>query len=145
MTLRQRHDGRPWLTYTLASVPGWTFAAIVALLLYQMAVLPGWMAVLIVAALIVTDLLKFPRVRRYYSSDPSELRIIGEQGIATTDLTPHGFVKVRGELWQGRTVDPAVSIRRGEVLSVRGINGLELVVERTGQVEQKSATPVIER
>ena len=109
-----------------------------------MAGLPGWVGVLGVSALIVSDVVKFPRVRRYYSSEPSERRIIGERGVATTDLSPHGFVRVRGELWKGRTVDPAVSIRRGEALSVRDVHGLELVVERLPPGEQQRVTSLVE-
>ena len=51
--------------------------------------------------------------------------MIGEIGIATTDLTPHGQVTVHGELWEAVSREP---IKRGEEAEVTSVQGLTLTV-----------------
>ena len=130
MTTRNTSAGHPWRTYILASIPGWAIAGVVALLLHRTAAMPWWAAVVIVAAWVLTDLAMFPRMRRYYSSEPSERRMIGEEGVAVSDVAPRGFVRVHGELWQACVRESGPAIREGDAVRVRDISGLELTVER---------------
>ena len=51
--------------------------------------------------------------------------MIGEIGIATTDLTPHGQVTLHGELWEAVSREP---IKRGEEAEVTSVQGLTLTV-----------------
>lgn len=55
--------------------------------------------------------------------------IIGEQGVAFTDLNPDGKVFVHGELWNAHSVHP---LRSGAAIRVVAINQLELEVEAAG-------------
>jgi membrane-bound serine protease (ClpP class) len=51
--------------------------------------------------------------------------MIGEIGIATSDLTPHGQVTLHGEIWDAISREP---IKRGEAAEVTSIQGLTLTV-----------------
>lgn len=53
--------------------------------------------------------------------------LIGEEGMAETDLTPEGKVFVHGELWDAMGEE---SIRKGERVKVKGIKGLRIIVEK---------------
>ena len=118
-----------WITYILASVPAWTVAAIVALVLYRMTDVPGWAAAVVVVVWISTDIAMFPRMRRYYTSTPAERRMVGESGIAVSPLSPRGFARVHGELWQVVLADLNTSLPEGAPVRVRAVHGLELTVE----------------
>jgi membrane-bound serine protease (ClpP class) len=52
--------------------------------------------------------------------------IVGEQGVACTDLVPSGKVFVHGELWNAHSTKP---LRSGAAIRVVAINQLELEVE----------------
>jgi membrane-bound serine protease (ClpP class) len=51
--------------------------------------------------------------------------MIGAIGVATTDLTPHGQVALRGELWKAVSREP---IKQGEAAEVTSVQGLTLTV-----------------
>jgi len=53
--------------------------------------------------------------------------MLGEVGVAETNIAPKGLVKVKGELWTARS---KVRIEKGEKVVVRNVIGLELVVSR---------------
>lgn len=62
--------------------------------------------------------------------------MIGENGEAVTDLDGKGKVRVVGELWDARCGQP---VRKGEQVTVKGIDGMTLLVEprRMGDTESK--------
>ena len=121
---------RAFQTYVGASLPGWTVAVIVAVLLHELAGVEGWTAAIVAALWIGTDLLMFPRKRRYYTSEPPERRMLGQTGTAISPLAPQGFARVHGELWQAVTVDHDVTLPAGTSVRVLEVRGLRLVVER---------------
>jgi membrane protein implicated in regulation of membrane protease activity len=123
-------DNGPLRTYIVASLPGWLVTAAIAFFLSSRGHLPLWGAVAIAGALIGMDLLLFPRRRHYYTSEPANSKMIGEQGVAASDLAPRGLVRVHGELWQAAAMRPEPTIREGDLLLVREVHGLELIVER---------------
>lgn len=79
----------------------------------------------IVATLSVLLLLVRRAMRRPVAVGKEEL--VGKIGVATTNLAPKGFVRLKGERWsavcKGR-------IRRGEKVVVRDVKGVTLIVER---------------
>lgn len=79
----------------------------------------------IVAAFSVLLLLVRRAMRRPVAVGKEEL--IGKIGVATTNLAPRGFVRLKGERWsavcKGR-------IRKGEKVVVKGVKGITLIVER---------------
>jgi membrane-bound serine protease (ClpP class) len=54
--------------------------------------------------------------------------MVGELGVAGTDVSPEGTVEVRGAPWRART-NRATPIRTGDTIRVVGIDGLLLEVE----------------
>jgi membrane protein implicated in regulation of membrane protease activity len=103
-------------TYIAASVPGWLVTLVITFFFYSRGDLPLWGAIAIVTALIGTDLWLFPRHRHYYTSEPANKRMIGERGVALSDLAPRGFVRVHGELWHAQTMRPEQTIHEGDYL-----------------------------
>jgi membrane-bound serine protease (ClpP class) len=57
--------------------------------------------------------------------------MIGGTAIVRTPLNPTGQVEIRGELWQA-SLRGSASLAVGSVVSVRGVEGLVLIVEPAG-------------
>ena len=56
--------------------------------------------------------------------------MIGQVGVATTDIAPDGMVKLKGELWRATSRQ---WIRKGEKVVVKDLRGLVVVVKRRGR------------
>ena len=140
MTSESRSAGHPWRTYVIASIPGWLVGVIVTVVLHRTMDLPALAAVLVILAWIATDLAMFPRVRRFYSSEPAARRMVGETGVTVSSVTPRGFARVHGELWQVRAADAQAALPEGAGVRVREIHGLELLVEPTGDTHRAART-----
>ena len=56
-------------------------------------------------------------------------------GIAITDLTPKGEVRVQGEIW--RAESPSGNILKGEQVTVKALKGLVVIVEKTQSPQSK--------
>jgi membrane-bound serine protease (ClpP class) len=54
--------------------------------------------------------------------------LIGERGVAKTDVGTEGTVLVEGELWQATAADPASPIAEGKRVQVVSVEGLHLTV-----------------
>lgn len=127
MSDKHRHA---FQTYVGASLPSWGIAVIAAVLLHQVAGVGAWIAAAVAVLWIGTDLLTFPRKRKYYTSEPVEERMLGETGLTVSTLDPDGHARIRGELWQAVSVDGPLP--EGTRVRVRSLRGLVLVVERDG-------------
>ncbi len=77
-------------------------------------------------AFILYKVIQASRIRREFGVES----IIGEIGVAKTDITPdvRGIVYVRGEEWTATTRDAFIA--KGDKVKVVGVEGLILVVER---------------
>ncbi len=56
--------------------------------------------------------------------------MVGQVGVATTDIAPDGTVKLKGELWRATSEK---RIRKGEEVVVKDMKGLVLIVEKRGK------------
>ena len=121
-------DRQAFQTYVGASLPSWAIAVIVSVLLHEVAAVGGWTAAAVATLWIGSDLLMFPRKRKYYTSEPVEERMLGETGLTVSTLDPRGHARVRGELWQAVSIDG--TLPQGTRVRVRALRGLVLVVER---------------
>jgi membrane protein implicated in regulation of membrane protease activity len=54
--------------------------------------------------------------------------IAGSTGVVEKELTPDGFVRVRGELWKARSQDG--NLAKDQEVTVSGIDGLQLTVNK---------------
>ena len=121
-------DLQAFQTYVGASLPSWTVAVVVAVLLHEVAGVGGWTSAAVATLWIGTDLVMFPRKRKYYTSEPVEERMLGETGLTVSTLDPRGHARIRGELWQAVSVDG--TLPEGTRVRVLSLRGLVLVVER---------------
>ncbi len=124
-----RGEGHPFRTYLLASLPGWIVIAGIAYVVQRVSELPAWTVAVAVVGWVALNVVRYPKVRRFYSSQPASRRIVGEHGVAVTDVAGGGLVRVRGELWRARTAATGSVIVQGSPLRVHDVHGLELVVE----------------
>ena len=92
------------------------------------AIVPGmWLLQVIVAAVVAALLLTVLREAPGYRSALDKL--VGSDGVATSDITDgHGQVKVDGEEWSARALEPGSTIAAGEKIEVYEIDGATLVV-----------------
>lgn len=92
-----------------------------------------WFVIVSVATLVLTR----PLVKRYVDSRSVATnadRSIGRAAVVTEridNLAATGAVQLDGVVWTARSTDDAVAIETGERVTVRAIEGVKLIVERT--------------
>lgn len=91
-----------------------------------------WFVIVSVATLVLTR----PLVKRYVDSRSVATnadRSIGRTAVVTEriDNLAAGAVKLDGVVWTARSTDDAVAIETGERVTVRAIEGVKLIVERS--------------
>lgn len=92
-----------------------------------------WFVIVSVATLVLTR----PLVKRYVDSRSVATnadRSIGRAAVVTEridNLAATGAVKLDGVVWTARSTDDAVTIETGERVTVRAIEGVKLIVERS--------------
>lgn len=98
---------------------------------------PVWLQVL--TAVIVSAVLLFftrPVAVKYFNRDRERTNaesLVGRQAIVTgeiNNLQSIGQVAINGMEWTARTITDGQTIKPGEVVVIRGINGVKLLVER---------------
>ena len=63
--------------------------------------------------------------------------MIGSRGKAVSPLAPDGFIRIKGELWEAKSVDDRIDT--GEEITVVGQDGLKLMVDK-GKIDDLKAT-----
>ena len=92
-----------------------------------------WFVIVSVVTLVLTR----PLVKRYVDSRSVATnadRSIGRAAVVTEridNLAATGAVKLDGVVWTARSTDDAVAIESGERVTVRAIEGVKLIVERS--------------
>ena len=92
-----------------------------------------WFVIVSVATLVLTR----PLVKRYVDSRSVATnadRSIGRTAVVTEridNLAATGAVKLDGVVWTARSTNDAVAIETGERVTVRAIEGVKLIVERS--------------
>lgn len=118
------------MRYTLFQIPEWVLVLGAAILLYRRGLLPGWAGALVVAGSMAKDAALYPLLRTAYETDDSSAieRLIGLRGVAVEPLAPHGYVRVRGELWRSETTAVDGAIPPGKAVIVHAVRGTTLLV-----------------
>jgi membrane-bound serine protease (ClpP class) len=57
--------------------------------------------------------------------------LVGEEGVAVTDIAPEGQVRARRETWSSAAAGPA--IQAGARVRILRVEGLRLIVEPVGE------------
>jgi membrane protein implicated in regulation of membrane protease activity len=119
-----------WHRYLLLQIPGWTISAIILFALWYWLNVPLWLSCGLWAALVTKDFVIYPFVRGAYEANvrTGAERLIDAQGIARQTLDPHGYIKIRGELWRAEAESTDRPITSGSPVAVRGARGLTLIV-----------------
>lgn len=98
---------------------------------------PVWLQVLL--AVIVSAVLLFstrPIAMKYFNRDRERTNaesLVGRQAIVISEinnLQGIGQVTINGMEWTARTIQDGLTIQTGEVVVIRGINGVKLLVEK---------------
>ncbi len=88
---------------------------------------------LVIVALIVAVIFYFGVKAQFKRVKTGKEAFIGSLGVARTDLTPKGEIRVMGEFWEATAKDTSISA--GQTVEVVGMDGMLLVVK---PVEQKA-------
>jgi len=95
-----------WQRYLLFQIPGWLIAAAILLGLSHWKLLPPWLGIVCFFAWVLKDLMLYPLLHRAYQTNVKTglQALVGARGFAHDDLSPKGFVRVQGELWNARAL-----------------------------------------
>ena len=119
----------PPIKYLLFQIPGWIIAAAVLTALVHWEFLTKGIAVLCFFGWLLKDLLLYPFFRRAYEPGVTgSARLVGSKGIAEGDLTPKGYIRVRGELWRAVASPADHVLRSGTEVEIIGAERMEVFV-----------------
>jgi membrane-bound ClpP family serine protease len=146
VTLRGAARGEPiamkdaYRTYVLVHTIDWLLLASIAGAAVRWLGVDVWIAAAVVGSWIAKDMFRYPSARRYYTSEPPQTRMMGNEGEALSAIDPQGFARIHGEIWQVYIEPGAESIDEGERVRVRAITGLHLLVDRVATRASRSVT-----
>ncbi|MFC1823317.1 NfeD family protein [Thermodesulfobacteriota bacterium] len=126
------------LKYILLQIPAAGLLVIFLLLVQKWMTLSSWLVGGVIGLWIAKDVVLFPFVWRSYAVDRSQegQGIFGMVGLAKEKLNPSGYVQVRGELWQADLVSGGRPIEKGDIVKVRGVDGIKLLVEGVNEEKE---------
>jgi membrane protein implicated in regulation of membrane protease activity len=118
--------------YTLLQIPGWVVTAAVLAIPLELGVLSFRVTAILFGLLVLKDVIVYPFVRRAYEPAGSNRveDLIGHLAEVRRDLSPEGYVWLRGELWRAEADTAGDPIAPGGRVRVVGARGLTLIVER---------------
>ena len=110
--------------------------AVVLWLLPRVAInIPLWGLILMMIALGVYNYTTYRLGKKALVKKPIISPDIGSRGRTTTPISPKGYVRVNGELWQASS---SSTIDVGEEITVVGIEGMTLLIS---PIEKDNRTP----
>jgi membrane protein implicated in regulation of membrane protease activity len=118
------------LKYTLLHLLSLAFLIVAIHYLQEWFHLPSWAIWSICLLWVAKDVILYPFVWRAYDwGGRHGDGLIGGCGMAREDLSPFGYVTVRGELWRAKLKDHRKTIQTGQLVKVSDRDGLTLTVE----------------
>lgn len=121
--------------YLLLQIPGWLLGIIVLGYVQHWVDLSQGSVVMLLIAWIGKDFVLYPLVKTAYDLEvkTGTAQLIGETGTATTAIDPHGYVRIKGELWRAQLATDAQPIGKGTPIRVHAAAGLTLFVSFDSQ------------
>jgi membrane protein implicated in regulation of membrane protease activity len=114
------------LTITTSLLEQAALVAVVLWLLPKVAInIPLWGLILMMIALGVYNYITYRLGKKAIVKKPMISLDIGSRGRTTTPISPTGYVRVNGELWQASSKS---TIDAGEEIAVVGIEGMTLLI-----------------
>jgi membrane-bound serine protease (ClpP class) len=118
--------------YLLFQVPEWILVLLVLAFLSDRIDFPRWIGPPgLFAIWVIKDLALYPLLRRAYESKPPSgvKQLIGARGVAQQELSPRGYVRIRGELWMAEFRRNDRRIPPGSSVKVLAARGMTLIVD----------------
>jgi membrane protein implicated in regulation of membrane protease activity len=114
------------LTITTTLLEEAALVAVVLWLLPRVAInIPLWGLILMMIALGVYNYINYRRNKKALVKKPIISLDIGSRGRTITPISPKGYVRVNGELWQASSNS---TIDAGEEIAIVGIEGMTLLI-----------------
>jgi membrane protein implicated in regulation of membrane protease activity len=114
------------LTITTTLLEEAALVAVVLWLLPRVAInIPLWGLILMMIALGVYNSINYRLSKKALVKKPMISPDIGSRGRTTTPISPKGYVRVNGELWQASS---SSTIDAGEEITIVGIEGMTLLI-----------------
>jgi membrane protein implicated in regulation of membrane protease activity len=114
------------LTITTTLLEEAALVAVVLWLLPRVAInIPLWGLILMMLALGVYNCINYRLSKKALVKKPMISPDIGSRGRTTTPISPKGYVRVNGELWQASS---SSTIDAGEEIAIVGIEGMTLLI-----------------
>ena len=121
-----KYDRYMALTITTSLLEQVALVAVVLWLLPKVAIdIPLWGLILMMIALGVYNYISYRLGKKAIVKKPMISLDIGSRGRTTTPISPTGYVRVNGELWQASSNS---KIDAGKEITVVGIDGMTLVI-----------------
>ena len=122
---------KAWLLALASLLDDILLLVILFLVLKLLHVKITWEIILAVIAVIIAFFLIVhkaivPAIRRRKVTGAEAL--IGETGVVTQMLKPHGMIKIKDEYWNAKSMAGTIDV--GEIVEVLGISGLGLEVKK---------------
>lgn len=127
---RRLWSGRVLGKYWALQIPGTLLLIVILHLLQDYLSISTWLLWSIVGFWVVKDVMLYPIVWRSYDPGyPATLHSLdGARGVATEQLDPSGYVRVRGELWRAELARGARPVKKGEPIRVQTMRDFTLLV-----------------
>jgi len=114
------------LTITTTLLEEAALVAVVLWLLPRVAInIPLWGLIIMMIALGVYNYINYRLNKKVLVKKPMISLDIGSRGRTTTPISPKGYVRVNGELWQASS---SSTIDAGEEITIVGIEGMTLLI-----------------
>jgi len=114
------------LTITTTLLEEAALVAVVLWLLPRVTInIPLWGLILMMIALGVYNYINYRRNKKALVKKPINSLDIGSRGRTITPISPKGYVRVNGELWQASSNS---TIDAGEEIAIVGIEGMTLLI-----------------
>jgi len=120
--------GRRYTAFTITTtlLEEGALAAVVLWLLPRIGIeIPVWGLVIMMVALATYSSVNYRLNTRALAQKPLSWPEIGSRGRTTTPISPRGYVRVEGEMWEASST---TAIEAGEDVAIVGKEGMTLVV-----------------
>ena len=121
-------DARTLGRYLLFQLPGWTVAALLAIVAVEWRLVSPPVAWGCVALWLAKDAVLYRFVRRAYDASGPTHGHVGENGVAEGAIDPEGWVRIGPERWRARLAPGADAIAPHAAVRVIAVDGLVLRV-----------------
>jgi membrane protein implicated in regulation of membrane protease activity len=121
-----KRKGYTVLTITTILLEEAALAAVVLWLLPRVTInIPVWGLVIMMIALGVYNYTNYRLNKRALAKKPMSWPDIGSRGRTVTPISPRGYIRVDGELWQASS---SSTIDAGEEITIVGMEGMTLLI-----------------